>query len=95
MCIKDLNMWHTLERERAKEGGTHTGGGRKLHPRSTRIHAPSGVIILVAHTTQNTDVNVAMVNGCAHQRRREETRDTKEAGTGNRIYRLLCHSHTI
>ena len=79
---------HVGEREQRKVAHT-------LVEEYTNIHAPSGVIILVAHTTQNTDVNVAMVNGCAHQRRREETRDTNEAGTGNRIYRLLCHSHTI
>ena len=38
---------------------------------------------------------MAMVNGWAHQRRREETRDTKEARTRYRIYRLLCHNHNI
>ena len=38
---------------------------------------------------------MAMVNGCAHQRRREETRDTKEARTRYGIYRLLCHNHNI
>ena len=88
-------MWHTLERE--SKGRWYTHWWRKKAPSTEYTNTcsqwrnnTSGT-----HNTQNTDVNVAMVNGCAHQRRREETRDTKEAGTGNRIYRLLCHNHNI
>jgi len=41
------------------------------------------IIKLVAHTNNSNSV-VAMVNGCAHQRRREETRD-REAPPGKEL----------